>query len=344
MTLRVLRAGLLLTGLSLLLAAGCSRKIREYKPGVTYKPDDVVARVDSQRMSWDQMDKRARNFLKEEVDAKKLFIPAGGEEEALGFFRRKALTLFVNKTVMLKEAKRRGIEISTADRKKFIAEVEGVLKERGLAQSLDEFFRKSPLGEKETRREFEDGLYVDRLIQDAVRSKIVVTEDDRKTLITEISAKRREARAKAEELRLQLVKGADFATLARENTRADDKRVIGGDMGEIQRGRFGDKQVEDQLFAQKLNEIGPVVESARAFLVLKVTSRAPAKPAVGATPAVPESVRASYLSVRTLPILNGKDLDRVLQARKFDKDLADLLKNARAKSKIETIYTDLRFD
>ena len=343
MNLRTLRTGLLLTGLTLLLASGCSRKIREYTPGIVYKPTEAVARVDGQKITWDQMDKRARNYLKDEVEAKTLFVPQGGEEKALEFFRRKALTLFVNKTVMMEDAKRRGIEVTPADRQKFVTEMEGLLKDRHIATSLDEFFKKSPLGEKETRREFEDGLLVDKLIQEAVRSKIVVAESDRESLTTEIIARRKEARQKADELRAQLLKGTDFATLLKDSTKGDDKRIIGGDMGEVVRGRLGDKQVEDSIFAQKVNEVGQVLDSSRGYLLIHVTSRTPGKAAVGATPAIPESVHASFINVRTPSMLKGKDMDRVIQSRKFDQELAELLKSLRAKAKIETIYKDLAF-
>ena len=344
MMLRTLRTGLLFAGLALLLATGCSRKIKEFKPGVVYKPNDVVARVDGQKMVWDQMEKRARNFLKEEVESKRLFIPAGGEDTAMDFFRRKALTIFANKTLMLKEVKRRGLEVTAADRQKFVAEMEGLLKERGIAPSVDEFFKKSPLGEKETRREFEDGLAVDKLIQD-VRSKITVVDADREALAAEIIARRKDAKSKADELRVQLQKGADFAALAKDFSKGEDKRVIGGELPEIQRGKLapGDKVIEDAVFAQKVNEIGPVVETSRGYMLFKVTARTQGKAAVGATAAVPEAVHASYLHVRMPPMLKSKDMDRVIQNRKFEKDIGDLLKSLRSKAKIETIYKDLVF-
>jgi len=344
MMLRTLRTGLVFVGLTLLLASGCSRKIRQYTPGIVYKPNETVVRVDGQRMTWEQMDKRARNYLKEEVDAKTLFIPPGSEEKALEFFRRKALTLFVNKTAMIEEAKRRGIVISPADRQKFVTEMEGLLKERGIATSLEDFFKKSPLGEKETRREFEDGLLVDKLIQEAVRSKITVTEADREALTSEIISKRRDAKQKADDLRAQLLqKGADFAALIKESTKGDDKRIAGNDLTEITRGRLGDKQIEDAVFGQKINEIGPILDTARGYTIIRVSARTAAKAAVGTTPATPESAHASFISVRTPPMLKGKDMDRVIQERKFSKELANLIKSLHAKAKIETIYKDLVF-
>ncbi len=340
MTLQTFRPAILLSVLTLLTICGCSRKIQENKPGTVYKPNEVVARVDSQKLTWDQMEKRARNYLKDEVESKTLFIPQGGEEKAMEFFRRKALTLFVNKTVLLGEAKKRSIEVSVADRQKFVMEMERLLKERGLATSLEDFFKKSPLGEKETRREFEDGLLVDKLIQDGIRSKITVAEKDREALANEIIASRREAKQKADALRAQLQKGADFATLSKELSRTD-KRIVGGDLGEVIRGKLGDKQVEDAVFSQKVNELGPVLDTPRGYLLVRVTARTAAKAASGATPATPETAHVSCINVRTPPMLKGKDMDRMIQERKFGQEFNDLLKSLRAKAKIETIYKDL---
>ncbi len=341
MTLPLLRPCLLLMTLTMLLASGCDQKIKESKPGVVYKPNDIAVRVNGQKLTWDQMEKRARNYLKDETEAKTLYIPPGGEEKAMEFFRHKAITLFVNKTVLMDEANRRGLKVSAADRQKFVREMEGLLKERGMASSLDEFFQKSPLGEKETRREFEDGLLVDKLIQQGIRDTIVVVDKDREELTTEIIAKRKDARQKADALRAQLLKGADYALLSKEIASSEDKRLASGDLGELTRDKISDKQIADALFSQKVNEIGPVLETGRGYLLLRVTARTPAKGTAGAAGATPESVRASFISVRTPPLMKSKEMERVLQERKFNKTMSDLLLSLRSKAKIETIYKDL---
>ena len=342
MMLRTLRAGLLFAGLALLLTSGCTRKIKPYTPGMVYKANDIAARVDGYTMTWDQMEKRAHKYLKEEVDSKTLLVPPGGEEKALEFFRRKALTLFVNKTVMFEDAKRRGIAVSPSDRQKSVTDAENFMKKHNIASSLDDYFKKSPLGEKEMRREFEDGLLVDKFLRQTVSDKIVVTDADRDALANEIIASRKDAKTKADSLRAQLLKGVDLNALV-EKEKTNDNRIIGGDLGDVTRGRLGDKQVEDAIFSQKINEVGPVLDTVRGYLLLRVTAHTAAKPAAGATSAVPESVHVSFINVRTPPMLKSKDMDRVIQSRKFDKDLKDLLKSLCAKAQIETIYKELVF-
>ena len=310
--------------------------IRECKPGVVYATNDIVARVDGRTLTWDQMEKRARNYLKDEVDARALNIPSGGEEKALAFFRRKAVTLFVNKEVMLAEARRRGLGVSATAREKFVSEMEGLIQARNLASSLEDFFQKSPLGPDETRREFEDGLVVDRLIQTAVREKVTVTDADREALAVEIIAKRREAKEKADALRAQLVKGDDFTALA-ENEKREDKRIMTGDLGTVTRGQLSDKVVEEAVFGQDIGEIGPVLNTARGCMIIRVRARAEATPELLAT------ARASFILVRMPPDLKEKETEQVIQARKFDKELQAFLASLRAKARIETIFKDLQF-
>lgn len=328
-------ANLAVAGLTLLLAAGCERKITPYQPGVSYAPGDIVARVDGQKMTWDQMEKRARNLAKED---RSMSASPGKEEELMQFFRRQTITIFVNKVVIMSDARRRGIAVTLADRQKFVADMERELKSRGLAPSLDSFFQKSPLGEKETRREFEDGLLVDKYSRE-VRESLPVTDADRDALNLEVTRTRQEARAKAEELRARLLNGADMAAVIQESLHGKDPRLFGGDLGDVARGRLPDKAIENALFSQKINEIGPVVETPRGYLVIKVVARTAAKPAAGATPAVPESARASFLTVRMPPTLPASELNRVI----LDRKLQQSIKSLRAKAHIETIYRDLAF-
>jgi len=340
MTLRTVPVGLLVTGLFLALSTGCNRKLEPEKPGAKHRSNDVVARGDHHKLIWADLEKRAQSYLKDEMDSKTTVIPQGREEEALQFYRRKAVMLFVNKTLMYNEARRRGIQVSKEDREKSIKQIETILKGRGVA-SLEAFYKQSPLGEKETRREFEDGLFVDKLIETDVRAKIVVTDADRETLTREIVGLRQTAKKKIDDLRARLLKGADLASLLRENGGGDSKQVAGGDLGEIVRGKLADKAIEEAAFSQKVNEVGPIMENPRGYMLLRVTSHAAAKAATTTTPAVPETVRASFLLVRTPPALKTKDMDNLIQQRKFQDGLKELLKNLRAKAKIETIYQDL---
>lgn len=338
MITRSSRLGLVLAGLSVLLtSAGCNRKLQPDKPGATHRPGDVVARADGHTLTWADADKRARSYLKDEAQAQGLYIPPNREDELLPRYRLRAVVLFVNKTVMLDEAKRRGIRVTDDDRKASLAMIEPILKKRGVP-SIEAFYKQSPLGEKETRREFEEGLFVDKLIDQDVRSKIVIADADRDAVSRELSLARQTARKKIDGLRAQLVKGADFAALARDNSDDGSKRA-GGDLGEFPRGRM-EKAFEDAAFGQKINEIGPVVETRFGYHIIKVTAHTAAKPATATAPATPETVRVSHILVSSPPPGTGKDIDNLIRRRKLEAGMKSMLEGLRSKAKIDTIYKE----
>ena len=84
---------------------------------------------------------------------------------------------------------------------------------------------------------------------------------------------RAEKKARAEELRKQPVNGSDFAKTAAENSDCPSKNK-GGSLGSFQRGRMA-KAFEEAAFTQKVNEIGPVVETQYGYHIIKVQDHTP---------------------------------------------------------------------
>jgi len=83
-----------------------------------------------------------------------------------------------------------------------------------------------------------------------------------------------EARAEAEEVRRQLVEGADFAELAEAKSSCPSK-AKGGDLGSFGRGQMVEP-FEQAAFSQEVGELGPVVRTRFGYHVVKVTDRSPA--------------------------------------------------------------------
>jgi len=335
MKMQRLCAGVSVLALSILVCAGCNRKLKPETPGTVHRAGDLVARVNAHTMTWDETDKRARLSLKDEADAKHLVIPADREDEVLQVFRRRVVMQFVNRMLLFDEAKRLDVKLSDLDRNNAVAQVEGFLKQRGIS-SLEAFIKQSPLGEKTMRAEIEENLLIDKFIDQEVRAKVVIRDADRDVLSSDIAAKRQLAKKKIDTLRAQLLKGGDFAALARDNSDDETKRS-GGDIGEFPRGRM-EKSFEDAAFGQKINEIGQVVETRFGYHIIKVTAHTAAKAATASAPATPETVRASHIFVAAPPLLTGKDITAVIQRQKMEEGLKGVVDGLRAKAKIETIY------
>ncbi|MDI6775917.1 MAG: peptidyl-prolyl cis-trans isomerase [Syntrophales bacterium] len=122
-----------------------------------------------------------------------------------------------------------------------------------------------------------------------------------------------EKRAKAENLRQQLLGGADFADLARKNSDCPS-RENGGDLGIIPRGQMV-KPFEDAAFSQKKDAIGPVVETDFGYHIIQVLQHNE-----------PQTIN---LDEKT-----KKDIASFLEHEKMQETFASLVKKLRAKANI----------
>jgi peptidyl-prolyl cis-trans isomerase C len=84
-----------------------------------------------------------------------------------------------------------------------------------------------------------------------------------------------EKKAKIEDLRKQLLGGADFAEVAKKNSDCPSKEN-GGDLGFITRGKTV-KPFEDAAFSQEKNVIGPVITTEYGYHVIQVLEKNPSK-------------------------------------------------------------------
>jgi parvulin-like peptidyl-prolyl isomerase len=85
-------------------------------------------------------------------------------------------------------------------------------------------------------------------------------------------AERQQALERAKDLREQLLKGADFKTLAREYSNDPHSSERGGDLGYAPRGTY-ETAFDDYVWNAKIGEIGPIVKGSRGWHIIRVTDR-----------------------------------------------------------------------
>jgi peptidyl-prolyl cis-trans isomerase C len=85
-------------------------------------------------------------------------------------------------------------------------------------------------------------------------------------------AARQKAREEAQRILEQLRKGAEFATLAREQSQDSSTAAAGGDLGFVPRGQT-DAAFEAAIFALKPGALSDVVESTIGFHIIKLHER-----------------------------------------------------------------------
>jgi parvulin-like peptidyl-prolyl isomerase len=84
-------------------------------------------------------------------------------------------------------------------------------------------------------------------------------------------AERAEKQRLAEKIRKQLADGADFAEMAKMHSDCPSKQR-GGDLGTFKKGQMV-KPFEHAAFTQKVDAIGPVVETQFGYHIVQVTER-----------------------------------------------------------------------
>ena len=300
-------------------------------------PDHVVAIVNGTPLTWGEMEKRATGYLKDDVETNHLIIPTNRMDEAKEHFRRKSIKAFVFKTVMLEEAAKQNIKLIEADRQEGLRSLAIALKSRNW--TTNDFFLKGPMGEAMMRREFEDGLIIDKLLKINVSSKLTVSDKEINDTIALIQATNDLKRVKLEGVRKQLLEGANFEDTARTVSECPSAKK-GGDLGEFARGKMV-KEFEDAAFSQEIGIIGPVITTGFGYHILKVASHSPAQAATGSSPAVPETVRLSHILLKSVPIDRKRIIDSIRRS-KYNSGVESYFRELKAKAKIECLlYKDM---
>ncbi len=240
-------------------------------------------------------------------------IPSNEIEVVSHAIQNQLVQSFVLESVLVSKAKNEGFVVTEADRKAREAEfVQAVAKMPNAPKSLEDYFKGFPLGEERARREFENGILIDKMIRDAkakatpavdvaARAKEIIAaqkaEND-KAPAAEAEALKKVTGLKATLAALPADKvAAKFAELAKENSSCPSADR-GGDLGAFSKGQMV-KEFEEVAFSLPVNTVSDPVKTPFGYHLILVTEKIPAVEAKDGAAAEPEKVKASHILVKT---------------------------------------------
>jgi peptidyl-prolyl cis-trans isomerase C len=304
---------------------------QEAAPAVKPVPEalpDVLARVNGEPISRDEFHRALRNV---EAGAGRQ-VPADQRDKVY----RGILNQLVTLHLLLQEARARNVSVAEGD---INARVDRVKKQFPNEQDFTKALASRNMTVEALREEARTELLVARMVEAEVKPKIQIQETDVKEFYDKnpqqfqqpetyrashilirveanaTEAQKKEARAKAEALLKQIQGGADFATVARENSQ-DGSASNGGDLNFFRKGQMV-PAFEQAVQALKVGEVSGVVETQFGYHVIKLTDRRPA---------------------RTVPLAEvSTKIGQFLMARAQQQKAGEFVETLKAKSKIQIL-------
>lgn len=319
------------------------------------KADEVLVTVDGKKFLM----KDALPMIKAQLTRYGAQIPKAQLDTAITEMKTQAAGQYLMKTLLLNEVAKNKITISKKEIDDKTAEINKQLAPQ--KKTLNDIFKESPIGEAAARKDFEESLTINKMIETNVLSKIVIADADAQKQIDsikaankkieeankDIPAAKKAAKAKIDDLKKQLDSGkADFAELAKKHSDCPSKER-GGDLGEFARGAMV-KPFEEAAFKQEVGKVGDVVETMFGYHLIKVTKKIPAVKAEKDKPATPEKVQASHILIKMpsaqqpQPVPTLAQVKDQLKGQKSREVVQEYLKKLQKAAKIETNLEGLK--
>jgi len=286
---KALRKSLMVMSLLPLLLSACSVSSSKVSPAApTAVPDELnkpVARVNDTLITRAELDRAKKVVL---ANKPALVIPPLLQKE----FELQTLNQLISSELLLQASRK--LEIKDLDRqaqdqvaqikrrfpdpKDFARELDKIgVDEQGLVESTRRDLAIAYLvntsvavnievSEAEIKKFYDENQ--DKFRQpEQVRASHILIGVDNKAGIEE----RKAARTKADRLRQELANGADFATLARDNSTCPSSKQ-GGELGYFGKGNM-EPQFEKAAFALKPGGLSEVVETRYGYHIIKLAER-----------------------------------------------------------------------
>jgi len=261
----------------------------ESVPSAPVNTGDIAVSVDGNVLKKAELEKS----LNEKFNIIKSKVPADKQKELKENLRKQLIDVFIARTLLSNEIKKRNIEASNQEVKAAMDQIktslppnkkiEDFLKENKITQDdivlavkIDKFRnmetgQKAKPSQKDITKFYNDNrekLFVEPESVHVRHVLVSVGKNDN----DKVKAEKKE---KIENLRKQLLAGADFTDIARKNSDCPSKEV-GGDLSFVRRGQMV-KEFEKAAFSQEKNAIGPVIQTEFGYHIVQVLDKKPEK-------------------------------------------------------------------
>jgi peptidyl-prolyl cis-trans isomerase C len=256
-------------------------------PALSNQEDDgeIAVEVDGKKMTRGELNR----LLEQKIAQVRSRIQPEQMEQARAQIRKELIDEFVNLTLLKKEIAAKKVTASEKEISDFIDKMKANIPP---GKTFDEFLMQNKIDMAKLREDIGNNIKIEKLISKEAGGDLKVTDKEasdfydknpkmfaqpesvhaRHILVAgdskDTEKVKAEKRAKAEDIRKQLLAGADFAELAVKNSDCPSKQK-GGDLGTFARGQMV-KPFEDAAFSQAPKAIGPVVETDFGYHIIQV--------------------------------------------------------------------------
>jgi peptidyl-prolyl cis-trans isomerase C len=183
---------------------------------------------------------------------------------ALGDYRATVLDSLIDRRLLAEAARAAGTSIEPADVE---ARIEALAREMGGSDAMGAWLAANGYSYESLKAALTEELLAARTVEEIADGVPLAAEQVHALHLLVADA------GLAEELRTQIVGGADFAQLAQTYSLDLSTRPAGGDLGWFAPGTLTSPEVDAAAFALQPGEVSAVVESALGYHLVQVTER-----------------------------------------------------------------------
>jgi parvulin-like peptidyl-prolyl isomerase len=220
----------------------------------------LAARVNGVGISLDAFNRQAAQAQAALTQNGGLDPKSQAGQDAIKSLRQQVLDQMINDVVIAMEADREGIKVTDNDVNARLAQM---IQDAGSVDKLNAYLTKNQLTLGDLCTQVRNQLLGEAMLN-RITAAIPTSADQVHAAHILVPTA-----AEAQQIRTQLVNGADFASLAKKYSKDDASAANGGDLGWFPKGVM-DPNFEAVAFQLKVGEISQVVQTQFGFHIIKV--------------------------------------------------------------------------